>query len=45
MRYVWQVIGRDRRVQADDGSKTPYTLATVKELMRMRAPGTTLLQS
>lgn len=41
----WQVIGRDRRVQADDGAKTPYTLAIVKEVLRMRAPGKTLLQS
>ncbi|XP_048780504.2 cytochrome P450 2J4-like [Ostrea edulis] len=35
---IFKVIGRDRRVQADDGAKTPYTLAIVKEVLRMRAP-------
>jgi cytochrome P450 len=40
LKYFGQVIGRDRRVQADDRDKTPYTTATVTELLRLRAPGT-----
>lgn len=35
---ILEVVGRDRRIQLEDRVKTPYTLATVKELLRMRAP-------
>ncbi|XP_062590120.1 cytochrome P450 2H1-like [Saccostrea cucullata] len=37
---ILEVIGRDERVQSHDRQKTPYTIATIKEIQRMYSPVT-----
>ncbi|XP_065941042.1 cytochrome P450 2B4-like [Magallana gigas] len=37
---IHQVIGRGQRVQSQDRSRTPYTLATIKEIQRLYSPVT-----